>query len=128
MAKRKPKTRWDDDPSSAKNTFKRANERGRQTEETEFRSKVFPRSPKAPRYFIESSRPQKIHTRSIDIGGPGNKLIVKQTETGQRRVQRIGEQMGRATLYSRLTGGGSGPGLGMGQGGRGGGGLSGRTK
>jgi len=119
MAKRKPKTRWDDDPSSAKNTFKRANEVGRQTEETRFRERVFPRSKKAPRYFVESSRPQKTHSRKIDIG---NKTVVTQTETGQRRVQRIGNQMGKTTRYSRLTGGGSGPGLGRGQGGRGAGG------
>lgn len=111
MAKRKPKTRWDDDPSSAKNTYKRANERGRQTLETEFRSNVFPRSPKAPRYFVPR-------------GVEGQNSMA----SSQRRVQTEGMRQGRATRYSRLTGGGSAPGRGMGQGGSGGGGFLKRTK
>lgn len=113
MAGRKPKTRWDDDPSSAKNTYKRANERGRQTLETEFRSNVFPRSPKAPRYFV-----------------PRAYEGVNSMASPQRRVQAEGFRQGRSTRYSRLTGGGAAPGQGMsgrGQGG-GGGGFLGRTK
>ena len=119
MAKRNPKTGWDDDPSSPKNTFKRGNERGRQTAETEFRSNVFPRSKKAPRYFVESSKPQKTYSRKINIG---NNNSMTQTETGQRRIQRIGTQIGNATRYSRVTGGGSTPGHSLSQGGRGSGG------
>lgn len=122
---RKPKTGWDKDPDSSKNTFKRGNEKGRQTAQTAFREQVFPRSPKAPRHFVESSGPQKTHNRQINIG---NKTVIKQTETGQRRVQRIGTEMGTATRYSRLTGSGSRPGSGMGNGSRGGGGFLNRMK
>jgi hypothetical protein len=118
-AKRNPKAGWDDDPSSAKNTFKRGNERGRQTAETEFRSNVFPRSKKAPRGFVQSLQPQTSYIRKIDIG---NNNSMTQTETSQRRIQRIGTQMGNATRYSRVTGGGSTPGHSLGQGGRVGGG------
>jgi hypothetical protein len=127
MAKRKPKTRWDDDLSSAKNRFKLDDETRRQI----VRSKNPPSGD-----LGKHSVPGKVY----QIPGNSRRQAGEPFSVGKSQSKKYKQKPTRVykakdlpknsmiSRYGRLTGGGSGPGLGIGQGGRGGGGFLKGTK
>lgn len=127
MAKRKPKTRWDDDPSSAKNRYKLQNEKERQS----VRSKNPP-----PGKLGKHSVPGKVYqlpgSQYRQAGEPFNvgESQSKKYKPKPKVIYTAKDlpKNSMITRYGRLTGGGSSPGRGMGQGGSGGGGFLNRTK
>ncbi len=127
MAKRKPKTRWDDDLSSAKNRFKLDNETKRQI----IRSQNPP-----PGSLGKHSVPGKVYqipgSSRRQAGEPFN-VGESQSKKYKPRPKNVYTKKdlpknSMISRYARITGGGSGPGRGMSQGGRGGGGFLRRSK
>ena len=121
MAKRKPKTRWDDDLFSAKNLYKLDDEKKRQIA----RSKN-PPSGNLGKHSIPG-KVYQIPGNSRRQAGEPFEVGKSQSKKYKPRPTRVykGKDLPKNSMlsrYARITGGGSGPGLGRGQGGRGSGG------